>query len=185
MLRSGLRAVSSANGFGGALLFMVLLASCGGGGGYGGGGGGGEAAAVRAPSSSARPALFLLHATSIVLPGMPSSYSYRFYYSSTAALAPASTGVSGADNPTGDALTVGTLSAALQSQYPQYATAPALQVSAATQAQIGAILRDQLAVVQYTGSSPTAGTEVQIGPVLDACIPPRWRSSPSAELQRG
>ncbi|HEX9473575.1 MAG TPA: alpha-1,6-glucosidase domain-containing protein, partial [Steroidobacteraceae bacterium] len=110
-----------------------------------------------------------LDATTIVWPGTDSAtYSYRLYYSATAALAPSSSGVSGADNPAGDTLTVGTLSTALKSQFPQFATASALQVPVATQNQIRGILRNQLAVVQYQSSTPLAGTAVQIGPVLDA-----------------
>jgi len=95
----------------------------------------------------------------------------------TAALAPASSGVSGADNPAGDALTVGTLSSALKSQFPQFATAAALQVPVATQSQIQAILRDQLAVVQYQGSTPLAGTACKSGRCWMPCMaPPRHPS---------
>jgi pullulanase len=167
MLKRGLRAHSGACGRYGAWLSIVLLGGCGGGGGYGGGGGGGGGGGSGPVILSTAHAVWLDAAT-LVWPGTDTTHSYRLYYSAIAALAPASYGVSGADNPSGDALTVGTLSAALQSQFPQYATASALQVPAATQAQLGTILRDQLAIVQYQGSSPTAGTAVQIGPVLDA-----------------
>src|SRR5712671_153608 len=166
MLRPGLRVISGARRRWGAILSLVLLAACGGGGGYGGGGGGGGGGSGPVILSTARAVW--LDATTLVWPGTDSSHSYRLYYSASAALAPVSSGVSGADNPSGDALSVGALSAALQSQFPQYATTSALQFPAATQAQIAAILRDQLAVVQYQGSTPTAGTAVQIGPVLDA-----------------
>jgi len=165
MLRPALPADSSARGPSrgasrgasrrpwGLLVSLSLLSACGGGSG---------------PVILSTAHAVWLDAATIVWPGTDATHSYRLYYSATAALTPASSGVIGADNPAGDALTVGTLSTALQSQFPQYATASALQVSAATQAQVGAILRDQLAIVQYQGSSPTAGTAVQIGPVLDA-----------------
>jgi hypothetical protein len=135
-------------------LLVCLLAACGGGGDSGGGGGGGGGGTGPVVLSTAHAVW--LDAGTLVWPGTSASYSYRLYYSASAALAPASTGVSGADNAAGDALTVGTLSAALQSQYPQYATAPALQVPAATQSQI-AMPRDQLAIVRH-GQHPIAGT---------------------------
>jgi pullulanase-type alpha-1,6-glucosidase len=148
-------------------LAVLLLAACGGGG-YSGGGGGGGGGGGTGPVVLSTARAVWLDAGTIVWPGTSAGYSYRLYYSASAALAPVSTGLSGADNAAGDALAVGTLSAALQSQFPQYAAAPALQVPAATQSQIAALLRDQLAIVQYAGSTPSAGTAVQIGPVLDA-----------------
>jgi pullulanase/glycogen debranching enzyme len=108
-----------------------------------------------------------LDASTIVWPGADASHSYKLYYSSSGALAAGASDISGNDNPGGVALAVGSLTEAQQAAYPQYATAIALRVPAATAAQAGTLLRDQLGVVQYSGSTPTNGTQLQIGPVLD------------------
>ncbi len=109
-----------------------------------------------------------LDAQTIVWPGADAQHTYKLYYSASAALAAGANDIGGEDNAGGDSLTVGTLSAAQISAYPQYASAIALSVSAATAANIKAVLADQIAVVQYSGTTPTNGTQVQIGPVLDA-----------------
>src|SRR5882757_7226818 len=99
MLRRSLRPVSRARGRYGAWLSIVLLAGCGGGGGYGGGGGGGGGGSGPVILSTAHAVW--LDAATLVWPGTDATHSYRLYYSASAALAPASYGVAGADNPTG------------------------------------------------------------------------------------
>ena len=148
------------------LLGMLITASCGGGGGGmagagGSGGGGGNTIAL----GSARA--IWLDPNTIVWPGTDAAHKYKLYYAVQAGLAPAANDISGADNAGGDLLTVGTLSAAQKSAFPQYSAAIALSVPATIAAQIGNILKDQIAVVQYSGASPTDGTQVQVGPVLD------------------
>ncbi|HWW32013.1 MAG TPA: alpha-1,6-glucosidase domain-containing protein [Steroidobacteraceae bacterium] len=108
-----------------------------------------------------------LDAGTIVWPGTDSGHSYKLYYSSSGSLAAGASDISGSDDSGGVALATGALTPAQQAAYPQYAGAVALTVPAGTAAQAGALLRDQLAVVQYSGSTPTNGTQVQIGPVLD------------------
>lgn len=95
-------------------------------------------------------------------------HGYKLYYSSGGSLAAGANDISGSDNPGGVTLAPGTLTAAQQMAFPQYASAIALLVPAATAGQAGTLLRDQLAVVAYAGSMPTNGTQLQIGPVLDS-----------------
>jgi len=147
------------------LAALLLLAGCGGGGGSGGGGGAG--AGGNSIMLSRAQAVWL-DATTLVWPGADTAHSYKLYYSSGGSLAAGVSDISGSDNPGGVALATGTLTAAQQSAYPQYVGALALLVPAATAAQAAALLPDELAVVQYSGSTPTNGTQVQIGPVLDS-----------------
>jgi pullulanase/glycogen debranching enzyme len=150
------------------LMALLLLAGCGGGGGSGpsggggGGGGGGNAIVL------SRAQAVWLDAATIVWPGADTSHGYKLYYSASATLAAGANDITGSDDPGGVALTTGSLTAAQQAAWPQYAGAIALLVPAATSAQAAALLRDQLAVVQYSGSTPTNGTQLQLGPVLDA-----------------
>ena len=146
----------------GAGLAALLLAGCGGGGApgvSGGGGGGGNTIVLKSAQA------VWLDASTIVWPGADATHSYKLYYSANGALAAGVSDISGNDNPGGVPLAVGALSAAQQAAWPQYASAIALQVPAGTGD--GTLLRDQLAVVQYAGSTPTNGTQLQIGPVLD------------------
>ena len=76
--------------------------------------------------------------------------------------------IAGEDNAGGIALSAGALSASLQSAFPQFATATALTLPSASAAQVNSLLPDQLAIVQYSNSTPTNGTQVQIGPALDS-----------------
>jgi pullulanase/glycogen debranching enzyme len=151
------------------ILACTGLTACGGGGGAsaasgGGGGGGGGTSPVTLGTARA----VWLDANTIVWPGADATHSYRLFYSSLAMLVPASGGVSGADNAAGDVLTPTTLSAAQLARFPQYgANTLALQVPAATRAQLGPVLRGELAVLQYSGATPTDGTAVQSAPVLD------------------
>ena len=144
-------------------LLALLLSGCSGGSAPGVSGmGGGN------PIMLAHAQAVWLDASTVVWPGMDAAHSYRLYYSSSGSLAIGSADISGSDDPGGVALATGTLTPAQQAAWPQYAGAIALSVPAATAAQAGALLRDQLAVVQYSGSAPTNGTQMQIGPVLDA-----------------
>ena len=149
-----------------SLTAVLLLAGCGGGGapGAGGGSGGGGGNTIVLGHAQA----VWLDASTIVWPGADAAHSYKLYYSSSGSLAAGTSDISGSDNPGGVALATGMLTAAQQAVYPQYASAIALVVPAGTAAQAGALLRDQLGVVQYSGSTPTNGTQVQIGPVLDS-----------------
>lgn len=146
----------------------LLLAGCGGGGAPGvsggGGGGGGSGNTIMLGHAQA----VWLDAGTLVWPGADTAHSYRLYYSSSGSLAAGTSDISGSDDPGGVVLASGTLTAAQQAAFPQYASAIALMVPAGTAAQAAALLRDQLAVVQYSGSTPTNGTQVQIGPVLDS-----------------
>lgn len=146
-----------------ALLALLLVTGCGGGGAPGVSGGGGGNAIMLTHAQAV-----WLDANTIVWPGADAAHSYKLYYSASGALAAGSGDISGSDDPGGVALATGTLTPAQQAAWPQYASAIALVVPAATAAQAGALLRDQLAVVQYSGSVPTNGTQLQIGPVLDA-----------------
>ena len=97
-----------------------------------------------------------LDAGTIVWPGADATHGYKLYSSANGALAAGVSDISGNDNPGGVPLAVGALSAAQQGAYPQYASAIALMVPAGTDG--STLLRDQLAVVQYSGSTPTNGT---------------------------
>jgi pullulanase len=146
---------------------LLLLAACSGGGapgvsGGGGGGGGGNTIVLKHAQA------VWLDAATIVWPGADATHSYKLYYSSSGALAAGASDISGSDDPGGVQLTTGVLTAAQQMAFPQYAGAIALVVPAGTAAQAATLLRNQLAVVQYSGSTPTNGTQLQIGPVLDA-----------------
>lgn len=149
-----------------SLAALSLLVGCGGGGapGVGGGGGGGGGNTILLGHAQA----VWLDGGTIVWPGADAAHSYKLYYSASAALAPGASDITGNDNPGGVALAIGSLTAAQQAAFPQYAGAIALVVPSGTASQAGTLLRDQLAVVQYSGSSPTNGTQVQIGPVLDS-----------------
>ncbi len=153
-----------------AISAAFVGAGCGGGGGGGatGGSGGGGGNTIALGNAQA----VWLDANTIVWPLADAAHTYKLYYSAQAALVAGTNDISGEDNAGGDALAPGTLTAAEMSAYPQYASAIALSVSAATTAQIKAILSDQIAVVQYSGGTPTNGTQVQIGPVLDAVYAP-------------
>jgi pullulanase len=101
-------------------------------------------------------------------PGADAQHSYRLYYSARAALAPAPNGLAGADHPAGEALAPVTLSHAQLARFPQYrANTLALRVPAALRARLREVLRSQLAIVQFAGATPAAGTTVQLAPVLD------------------
>jgi pullulanase len=113
-----------------------------------------------------------LDAGTVVWPGTDAGpdaqYRYRLYYSSRAALAPAGDGLAGADRPLGDVLTQATLSRSELARFPQFgANTLALRVPTALRTRLREVLRAQLAVVQFSGATPTAGTTVQIAPVLD------------------
>jgi len=150
-----------------ALAPLLLLAACSGGGapgvsGGGGGGGGGNTIVLKYAQA------VWLDAATIVWPGADATHSYKLYYSSSGALAAGASDIGGSDDPGGVQLATGVLTGAQQTAFPQYASAIALVVPAGTAAQAATLLRDQLALVQYSGSTPTNGTQVQIGPVLDA-----------------
>jgi pullulanase len=145
---------------------LILLIGCGGGGGGGSSGSGSGGTGPTAIALSNASAVWI-DANTLVWPGTSSSLSYKLFYSTGATLAVTTAAVSGGSN-TGDTLTVGTLTATQQMNFPQYASAAALTVPAATAAQIKTVLTEQLAVVQYTNGNPSAATMVQIGPVLDA-----------------
>jgi pullulanase len=149
------------------LLVLTSVAACGGGGGSastgGGGGGGGGGNTIALGSAQA----IWLNATTIVWPNVDTTHTYKLYYSASANLSAGTNDIAGEDNVGGVALTAGTLSASLQNAFPQYASATALTLPTMTAAQISSLLTDQLAVVQYSGSTPANGTEVQIGAVLD------------------
>ncbi|HYL71951.1 MAG TPA: hypothetical protein VEY89_11685, partial [Candidatus Dormibacteraeota bacterium] len=147
-----------------SLMALLPLAGCGGGSapGIAGGGDGGNAIML------AHAQAIWLDAGTIVWPGADAAHGYKLYYSSGASLAPGVSDISGSDDPGGVVLASGTLTAAQRAAYPQYAGAIALMVPAGTAAQAAALLRDQLAVVQYSGSMVTGGTQLQIGPVLDS-----------------
>jgi len=152
-----------------ALPALLWLTACGGGGapGVNGGGGGGSGGGGNTLVLKSAQAVWLDAAT-IVWPGADTTHNYKLYYSSSGALTAGASDISGSDNPGGVQLTTAMLTAAQQTAFPQYAGAIALVVPAGTAAQAAALLRDQLAVVQYSGSTPTNGTQVQTGPVLDA-----------------
>ncbi len=147
-----------------ASLTALLLSACVGGGAPGAGGGSGGGNTIDLSHAQA----VWLDAGTIVWPAADAAHSYKLYYSSSGSLAAGTSDLSGTDNPGGVALATGTLSAAQQAAWPQYAGAVALAVPAGTAAQAGVLLRDQLAVVQYSGSTPTNGTQLQLGPVLDS-----------------
>jgi hypothetical protein len=144
---------------------LALITGCGGGGGsgYGGSGSGGGTSIVLGSAQAV-----WLDRNTIVWPGVDAGHSYKLYYSAQARLVPASNDIAGEDNTGGDALTVGSLTATQLAAFPQYANATALTVPASTAAQISTVLKDQLAVVQYSDTTPTNGTQVQVGPVLDS-----------------
>lgn len=147
---------------------MLLLSGCvsgapgAGGGSAGGGGAGGSTILLKTAQA------VWLDAGTIVWPGADAAHNYKLYYSAAGALTTGANDISGNDNPGGVPLAAGPLTAALKAAYPQYASAIALVMPAATAAQAAALLRDQLAVVQSSGSTPTNGTQLQIGPVLDS-----------------
>lgn len=152
----------------GSMIAAAMLSGCSG----GGGGGGTSTPPPPAPPSvpiavSGAQAVWL-DATTIVWPGAAQGASYRLFYSLNASLSPTSAGVSGADNASGDVLSPGTLTSTQLAAFPQYASALVLTVPAATAAKIGNVLEDQIMVVQYSSGAPSAATEVQTGPVLDA-----------------
>jgi pullulanase len=151
-----------------AHLLALLLAGCGGngsgstGGGGGSGGGGGNTIVLTQAQA------VWLDAGTLVWPGADTAHTYQLYYSASAALAAGAGDIAGSDDPGGVSLATGTLTATQQAAWPQYAGAIALLVPAATAAQAPALLRDQLAVVEYSGSTPVNGTQLQLGPVLDS-----------------
>lgn len=147
---------------------LLLLAGCGGGGAPGVSGGGGAGGGGGGTLMLGHAQAVWLDANTIVWPGADAAHGYKLYYSSSGSLAAGAGDISGSDDPGGVALATGALTAAQQAAWPQYAGAIALVVPAGTAAQAGALLRGQLAVVQYSGSAPTNGTQLQIGPVLDS-----------------
>ena len=150
------------------LLFVLAsIAACGGGGGggsSGGGGGGGGGNNIALGSAQA----IWLNSNTIVWPGADTAHTYKLYYSASANMSAGTNDIAGEDNVGGIALSAGTLSASLQSAFPQYAAATALTLPSASAALVNSFLPDQLAIVQYSNSTPSNGTQVQIGPVLDS-----------------
>jgi pullulanase/glycogen debranching enzyme len=104
----------------------------------------------------------------MVWPGAPTGSSYTAYYSKSGVMSVTTTGVTGADNSAGIALTVGALPSALATQYPQYANATTLTLPSTLPAAIQSLLTYQWVVTQSQGSAVTAATQVQLGPILDA-----------------
>ena len=161
----------------GFVVTVVFTTACAGGG--DGSGGGGSGGGGGTPISLATAGAIWIDAGTIVWPGADNTRTYSLFYATNAGLAATTTSVSGADNPSGDGLTVTTLSAAQKLAFPQFASATALTVPAATVAKIKSVLTGELAVIQYTGAAPALGTQVQTGPVLDAVY---GAAASSAEL---
>jgi len=112
-----------------------------------------------------------LASDTIVWPGASSTNSYQLLVAANGGVTSGSSGnISGYD--TSYALTVGSLSSALQTKYPQYATATVLKVPASiTSTQLASLLKGEVSIVQNSTTSPVAtldGTQVQLAPVLDS-----------------
>jgi pullulanase len=119
--------------------------------------------------SSAR-AVWLTSDT-IVWPGASASNNYQLLVAANGGVTSSNSGVSGYDNSY--ALQVGSLSSALLTKYPQYATATVLKVPASiTSSQLASLLTGEVAIVQNsiqtTGVTAVDGTQLQLAPILDS-----------------
>jgi pullulanase len=141
-----------------------VVTACGG----GGGGAGTPAPVAASPIALDTASAVWLDVNTMVWPGTDPSSGYRLFHAAHAGLAATTGSVTGADNPNGDPLTVGHLTATQQLLFPQYAAATALIVPATTAAQVTSLLTGQLAVIRYANGSPANGTQLQTAPVLDS-----------------
>jgi pullulanase-type alpha-1,6-glucosidase len=137
---------------------------------FGACGGGGSPAVMQPPAPLAlnTASAVWIDPTTIVWPGAVASHSYKLYAAANAGLNAAPGGVSGADDPAGDALTIGTLTAAQLARFPQYQNATVLVVPAGAANAAATRARGQLAVLEFAAGAAVGGTQVQIAPLLDA-----------------
>ncbi len=109
----------------------------------------------------------------MVWPGASPTATYKLYYAANGGMTPTATSVGGADGSY-DVTPNGTLLAgsALGVKFRQYVGVPLLTVTAAGVGNVAALLKGQLVLVASVGGQPTAGTEVQTAPVIDAVYAP-------------
>jgi pullulanase len=144
---------------------MTALAACG------GGGGGGSApppppAPPAAPVSMASATALWVSQSTIAWPGASSAHTYKLYNSASGAISVTSAGVTGFDA----SYALGAPAALASSdaaRFPQLAGSIGLAVPAAALPQVGAMLRGQVVVVDFSGGVPVAATQPQLQGVLD------------------
>ena len=126
-----------------------------------------------------------LSSDTIVWPGASASNSYQLLVAANGGVTSSTSGIiSGYDSSY--ALTVGSLSPALQTKYPQYATATVLKVPASiTSIQLASYLTGEVAIVQNSAATPVTaadGTQIQLAPVLDSLYATNTPSATTATL---
>lgn len=149
------------------VMMCVTLSACG-----GGGGGGGSSSSSPVSSTPSTVAIntaqaIWLSPQTMVWPSAPAGSTYTLYSSKNATISVTSAAVSGADGA-GIPLTTGAMPTAVAQQFPQYAQATTLVVPSTLSTSIQTLLTTQLVVVQSSGSTNVAATQIQLGPVLDA-----------------
>ncbi len=127
----------------------------------------GSAAAALSPIKLGTAQAVWLRPDTIVWPGASATATYRLYHAAAGGMTAGANGPSGADGAY-DLAIAAPLSGALAAQYPQYAGVAALTVPPAAVADVATLLKGQLVVVASSAGSATAGTQLQIAPVIDA-----------------
>jgi pullulanase len=145
---------------------MVALAACGGGGGGGGGSPPAPPSPPAAPVSIASSTALWVSQSTIAWPGATSAHSYKLYSSASGAISVSSAGVTGFD-ATYDLGAPAALDGSVTTRFPQLAGTIGLAVPAAALPQVGAMLRGQVVVVDFSGGVPVSATQPQIQGVLD------------------
>lgn len=129
--------------------------------------------AVQVGDPSQAKAHFLSHDL-IAWPGAAPTHAYRLYYSPTGGITSGPTGISGGQwlNLT---VNMAGLPPAVQAGFPWLAGSLALNLGVADQALLPALLRDQLVVAEFNGSTLVNATALQIPGVLDERYPYKGR----------
>jgi pullulanase len=149
---------------------MLSLAACG------GGGGGGSSSSSSSPPPAPTPPASPVSITSatamwvsqamIAWPGASSTHTYKLFNSANATISVTSAGVTGFDASYALGAPAA-LDASDATRFPQLAGAIGLAVPSAALAQVGAMLRGQVVVVDFVGGVPVSATQPQIQGVLD------------------
>jgi pullulanase/glycogen debranching enzyme len=108
----------------------------------------------------------------IAWPGAVAGHGYRLYYAAAGGIRSSQTGIDGGQWLPLQVKAAG-LSAALRARFPQLAGALALDLAAADVAHVAALLRGQLVVAEFDGSTLVNATALQIPGVLDDLYPYR------------
>jgi pullulanase len=147
------------------LALSVVLTSCG------GGGGGGGSSPPPPPVATAVPfadaSALWLNQTTIAWPNVASGRTYKLLSAANAGLSIKSDGtITGADSNV-DLGAPAALPSALAARYPQLSGNIALTVPSTVVANLPALLKTQLVIVELAGSQVTRATHLQLQGVID------------------